>query len=62
VITRVRSREMLDVLLEAGADINAKSRWWAGGLDCSTARVPNWQPMPSNAARLSMFMPLRVWV
>src|SRR5438876_7756329 len=31
VITRVRSREMLDVLLAAGADINAKSRWWAGG-------------------------------
>src|SRR5262245_19041436 len=31
VITRVRSREMLEVLLAAGADINAKSRWWAGG-------------------------------
>ena len=31
VVTRVRSREMLDVLLAAGADINAKSRWWAGG-------------------------------
>jgi hypothetical protein len=30
-ITMVRSRKMLDVLLEAGADINAKSRWWAGG-------------------------------
>lgn len=30
-IVCVRSREMLDVLLEAGADINAKSRWWAGG-------------------------------
>lgn len=30
-ITLVRSRAMLDVLLEAGADINAKSRWWAGG-------------------------------
>ena len=30
-ITFVKSREMLDVLLEAGADINAKSRWWAGG-------------------------------
>lgn len=30
-ITHVRTREMLDVLLEAGADINAKSRWWAGG-------------------------------
>src|SRR5213594_2344379 len=31
LITRVRSRQMLDVLLAAGADINAKSRWWAGG-------------------------------
>jgi ankyrin repeat protein len=30
-VTQVRSREMLDVLLEAGADINAKSHWWAGG-------------------------------
>lgn len=30
-ITCVKSRQMLDVLLEAGADINAKSRWWAGG-------------------------------
>jgi ankyrin repeat protein len=30
-IANVRSKEMLDVLLEAGADINAKSRWWAGG-------------------------------
>src|SRR5205814_5375755 len=30
-ITLARSREMLDVLLDAGADINAKSRWWAGG-------------------------------
>ena len=30
-ITAVRSREMLEVLLAAGADINAKSRWWAGG-------------------------------
>ena len=30
-IIHVQSREMLDVLLQAGADINAKSRWWAGG-------------------------------
>jgi ankyrin repeat protein len=30
-IVWVRSREMLDVLLDAGADINARSRWWAGG-------------------------------
>ncbi len=31
LITCVRSREMLDVLLDAGADVNARSRWWAGG-------------------------------
>lgn len=30
-IVNVRSRNMLDVLLEAGADINARSQWWAGG-------------------------------
>src|SRR5579864_3242426 len=32
-IIHVRSRAMLDVMLEAGADINAKSRFWAGGFD-----------------------------
>lgn len=30
-ITHAKSRAMLDVFLAAGADINAKSRWWAGG-------------------------------
>jgi len=30
-IIQARSREMIDALLNAGADINAKSRWWAGG-------------------------------
>lgn len=30
-IINVRSRDMLDVLLEVGGNINAKSRWWAGG-------------------------------
>jgi len=30
VIICVRTREMLDVLLEVGADINARSNWWAG--------------------------------
>lgn len=37
-IIHVRSRAMLDVLLDAGADINARSKWWAGGfglLDCA---------------------------
>jgi len=31
LITRARSEAMLEVLLEAGADINARSKWWAGG-------------------------------
>ncbi len=31
LITRVRSEAMLELLLEAGADINARSKWWAGG-------------------------------
>ncbi len=31
VLHHARSREMLDVLLDAGADINARSKWWAGG-------------------------------
>jgi len=31
LITEVRSRTMLDVLVDAGADINARSSWWAGG-------------------------------
>jgi hypothetical protein len=31
LLISVRKPEMLDVLLDAGADINAKSRWWAGG-------------------------------
>ena len=41
-IIHVRSPAMLDVLLEAGADINARSRWWAGGfglLDCANPEV-----------------------
>src|SRR6266404_7048239 len=30
-ICGARSPEMLDALIEAGADLNAKSDWWAGG-------------------------------
>jgi len=30
-ITQARSRAMLDVLLDAGANLDAKSQWWAGG-------------------------------
>src|SRR6187401_205438 len=30
-IVHTKTPEILDALLEAGADINARSRWWAGG-------------------------------
>jgi hypothetical protein len=39
-IVNVRSREMLDVLLEAGANINARSQWWAGGFGLLDSASP----------------------
>jgi ankyrin repeat protein len=39
-ITCVKSRAMLDALLEAGADINARSRWWAGGFGLLDSASP----------------------
>ncbi|HTH49383.1 MAG TPA: ankyrin repeat domain-containing protein [Candidatus Limnocylindria bacterium] len=39
-IIHARSRAMLDVLLAAGADINARSRWWAGGFGLLDSAKP----------------------
>ena len=39
-IINVRSPEMLDALLEAGADINARSRWWAGSFGLLDSAKP----------------------
>jgi ankyrin repeat protein len=39
-IIHVRSPEMLDALLEAGADINGRSRWWAGGFGLLDSAEP----------------------
>jgi ankyrin repeat protein len=68
VIYHVRSREMLDVLLDAGADINGKTRWWAGGfglLDCAKPELAAYAiergatVTPHAAARLGMIDKLR---
>lgn len=68
VITQVRSREMLDLLLEAGADINARSRWWAGGFGLLDSAEPDLAAYaiqrgavvtPHAAARLGMIDKLR---
>ena len=40
-IINVRSRPMLDVLLDAGADMNARSRWWAGGFGLLDSATPD---------------------
>jgi len=67
-IIHVRSPEMLDALLEAGADINARSRWWAGGfglLECAKPELATYAITRGAivdahaAARLGMMEKLR---
>lgn len=41
VITQVRSREMLDVLLDAGANLDVRSTWWAGGFGLLDTAEPD---------------------
>lgn len=41
VITQVRSREMLDVLLDAGANVDVRSKWWAGGFGLLDTAEPD---------------------
>ena len=40
VIIYTKSREMLDVLLEAGAEIDGRSTWWAGGFGLLDMAAP----------------------
>jgi ankyrin repeat protein len=58
------NRDMIDALLDAGADINARSRWWAGGfgvLDSSSEELTPYLVQRGAyvdihaAARLGMF-------
>jgi ankyrin repeat protein len=58
------NRAMIDALLDAGADINARSRWWAGGFGVLDSSGPELTPYLIEggayvdihaAARLSMF-------
>jgi ankyrin repeat protein len=70
-IVHVRSKPMLDVLLAAGADIDAKSRWWAGGFGLLHGADPELAAYAIErgavvdvhaAARLGMMERLRVLV
>lgn len=70
-ITQARSREMLEVLLAAGADINGRSRWWAGGFGLLDSADPELAAYaiergavvtPHAAARLGMFDRLRALI
>lgn len=68
IIMGVRSPAMLDVLLDAGADINARSKWWAGGfglLDTASPELAEYAIARGAditvhaAARLGMFNELK---
>src|SRR5271156_31911 len=70
-IVNVRSRPMLDVLLDAGADLNAKSRWWAGGVGLLHWASPELAAYAMErgavvdvhaAARLGMIERVREWI
>lgn len=39
-LNSVRSTQMIDALVEAGADLNAKSTWWAGGFGVTHLTSP----------------------
>ena len=64
-------RKTIDVLLQSGADINARSRWWAGGIGVLDECGPELAPFLiergavvdiHSAARLGMFDKLREMV
>lgn len=71
VIIHARTPEMLDVLLAAGADINARSRWWAGSfglLDTASPELAAYAIQrgavvtPHAAARLGLIDKLREFI
>lgn len=41
VVAAGKSRELVDVLLDHGADVNAKSAWWAGGFGVLHGKNPD---------------------
>jgi ankyrin repeat protein len=66
-----RNLAMIDLLLSSGADINARSGWWAGGFGVLDTCEPDFAPRliergavvdAHAAARLGMFDDLKHWV
>ena len=70
-ILNAKSQKMLDLLLEFGADINARSNWWAGGfgiLDLAPPELAEYAIQRGalldvhSAARLGKFAELRTFL
>src|SRR6185312_1002575 len=71
VVGAAHNRDMIDLLLAAGADINARSGWWAGGFGVLDSVDPALAPFliergarvdAHAAARLGMIDRLRTLV
>src|SRR5262245_28182384 len=63
-----QNREMIDLLLRSGADINARSHWWAGSFGVLDSCEPEFAPLliargarvdAHAAARLGLFEKLQ---
>ncbi|MGH7730075.1 MAG: ankyrin repeat domain-containing protein, partial [Candidatus Eiseniibacteriota bacterium] len=70
-LVKRRNRAMIDLLLEFGADINARSDWWAGGFGVLDSSDPDFAPYliergavvdAHAAARLGMLDRLRALI
>src|SRR5581483_8640908 len=56
-----QSRAMVDLLVGAGADISAKSHWWAGGFGVLDIAVPDFVPfLLERGARMTFYAAARL--
>ncbi|GEM_PF-228183 len=55
VVFRKRNRELLEILLDAGADLHRKSDWWAGGFGVLDENPEHADWLMSRGARLDAY-------